>query len=90
MAGFGTKAIGRMDVYLPKNPTYSDRLLYLMAVNGWSQHDLALKSGVSQASISNYLYKGRIPKLDIAAKISVALGVSMEWMAGIERDTLET
>lgn len=90
MAGFGTKVIGRMDVYLPKNPTYSDRLLYLLAVNGWSQSDLAEKSGVSQASISNYLYKGRIPKLDIAAKISVALGVSMDWFAGLDHDSLES
>ena len=90
MAGFGTRMIGHMDVYLPKNPTFSDRLLYLMAVNGWSQTDLAKKSGIAQASISNYLYKGRIPKFDIAAKLCVALGVSMEWMAGIDRDTLDT
>lgn len=91
MAGFGPKMIGNhLDVYLPKNPSYSDRLLYLMAVYGWTQMDLAKKSGVAQTSISNYLYKGRIPKLDIAAKIAVGFGVSLDWMAGLDGNSLET
>lgn len=90
MAGFGTKQIGRMDVYLPKNPSYSDRLLYLMAVNGWSQTELAKRSGITQAAVSNYLYKGRVPKLDIAARIATAFGVSLDWFAGLDRDSLES
>ena len=90
MAGFGARQISRMDFYLPKNPTYSDRLLYLMSVNGWSQRKLAEKSGVTQAAISNYLYKDRIPKLDIAAKLAVALGVSLDWFAGLDHDSLDS
>lgn len=88
--GFGTKMMGRMEVYLPKNPSYSDRLLYLMTTMQLSQSDLAERSGISQATISNYLYKDRIPKLDIAAKLATALNVSLDWMAGLDRDTLDT
>lgn len=89
MAGFGPKMMRRMDVYLPKNPTYSDRLLYLMTAQNLTRKELAEKSGVSETSISNYLYKDRLPKFDIAARIAVALGVSMEWMAGIDKSELD-
>ena len=82
----GPGIVGRLEVYLPKNPTISDRLLYLLTINRMTGMQLAKKSGVQQATLWNYLYKERIPKLDIAAKLAKTLNVSLDWLAGLSDD----
>ena len=43
---------------------------------------LALKSGVTEKSISNYLHNGTDPGLKNLLKIQKASGVSFDWLAG--------
>ena len=52
------------------------------AKRGWSQEDLAEASGVGQNSIARYEMGGTTPGLDQAFKIALALGCSIDAIAG--------
>ena len=54
-----------------------DNIKRLRNYKGWTQNDLAHKSGVSRVSIGNYERNDRTPPADILNKISIALGVSV-------------
>lgn len=49
---------------------------------GWSQSDLAKKSGVSREMISKYERKLAIPSVDAAKKIADAFQVSLDYLVG--------
>jgi len=49
---------------------------------GWSQTELADKSGVSRVMIGKYEREEAVPSLDAAKKIADALGVSLDYLAG--------
>jgi DNA-binding XRE family transcriptional regulator len=51
----------------------SMRLIELMADSGITQKELAEKSGVSEASIAQYINKNKIPSLFIARQLAQAL-----------------
>jgi transcriptional regulator with XRE-family HTH domain len=53
---------------------FNDWLLDRLKEKGWSQSELARKSGLTTASISNYI-NGRIPDKTALRKISKALGI---------------
>ncbi|UOU98176.1 helix-turn-helix domain-containing protein [Chryseobacterium daecheongense] len=50
--------------------------------NGFSQSDLADKSGVSRVMIGKYERGEAIPSIDAAKKIADALGVSLDYLVG--------
>src|ERR1041385_849753 len=49
---------------------------------GWSQTDLAEKSGVSRVMIGKYERGEAIPSIDAAKKIADALEVSLDYLVG--------
>lgn len=49
---------------------------------GWSQTDLAERSGVSRVMIGKYEREEAIPSLDAAKKIADAFGVSLDYLVG--------
>lgn len=49
---------------------------------GWSQADLANKSGVSRVMIGKYERSEAVPSIDAAKRIADALEVSMDFMVG--------
>lgn len=49
---------------------------------GWSQTDLADKSGVSRVMIGKYERGEAIPSIDAAKKIADALEVSLDYLVG--------
>lgn len=51
-----------------------------------SQKELAEKANVSPASLSAYEQRGKFPSLDVAARIAEALGVSLDWLVGREKE----
>lgn len=51
---------------------------------GLKQKELAEKIGVTPQTISAYEKNGKIPTLDNAASISQVLGVSIDWLYGLE------
>lgn len=64
--------------------TIASRLKYAMAVRGISQHELAKKTNISDASLSQYtsgIYKPKQERIMIFAQ---ALGISEEWLMGYD------
>lgn len=61
--------------------TVGERLQALMELRNISQNMLALRSGVKQTTISGII-NGSAPRLDTAAALADALGVSLDWLAG--------
>jgi transcriptional regulator with XRE-family HTH domain len=49
---------------------------------GWSQTDLADKSGVSRVMIGKYERGEAVPSIEAAKKIADALGVSLDYLVG--------
>ena len=54
---------------------FARRLAMLMSECGYSQSDLAIATGLSQATISFYLNCQRTPKITALLKLADALGV---------------
>lgn len=73
-----------MDFY----QTFATRLSEARKKNGLSQIELAKQIGVSQGTISAYEkgtgQKGSGPTVEKVARIAVALGVSVDWLCGID------
>lgn len=57
---------------------FSERLR--IAMKGISNHALARKSGLSEASIRKYVKGDSYPTIDNAAKVADACGVSLTWL----------
>ena len=55
---------------------------------GMTQDELAKKAEMTQSKVSTYESPKNksVPGLDAAAKLAVALGVSLDWLAGISDD----
>ena len=64
--------------------TIASRLRYAMAIRGISQHELAKKTNITDASLSQYtsgIYK---PKPDRIMIFAQALDISEEWLMGYD------
>mgnify|MGYP000884967108 FL=1 len=58
--------------------TIANNLRILRKSKGWTQHDLAKKSGVSRVSIARFETASRMPDFDTMCSLADALGVSTE------------
>jgi transcriptional regulator with XRE-family HTH domain len=66
-----------------REPTaFGARLISLRNDRGFSQSELARRSGVPQQRITYYERRGRSPALDVVVKLAAALGVEVEALAG--------
>lgn len=54
----------------------------LRDAKGWSQTDLADKSGVSRVMIGKYERDEAVPSIDAAKKVADALEVSLDYLVG--------
>lgn len=61
------------------------RLQRLRQDKGLSQSQLAKRAGVPVGTLKNWEQDRREPLLDTAAKIAVALGISLDELAGIDK-----
>lgn len=59
-------------------------LRYAIEKNGMSQRDLAAKIGVTEVNMSRYLSGNRTPKAPVIAQMAATLGVSTDYLLGIE------
>lgn len=53
---------------------------------GKNKADLARKVGLKPTTVSDYISKAYLPRVDIALKMARALGVPLEWLADDEAD----
>ena len=56
---------------------FSDNLVSILTDRGMSQKQLAVDSGVSQAMISEYIHKIRMPGLSAAINMAYALDIDV-------------
>lgn len=66
------------------------RLEQAFAASGLTQAELARSSGIDRGSISLYLSGRYRPKADKLLRLASALGVSAEWLTGVETSPTET
>ncbi len=64
---------------------FSERLTETRQAAKLNYKELSEKSGVTSTAISYYEKGTKAPTLESAAKIAVALGVSLDWLCGIEK-----
>lgn len=63
------------------------RLGEALAASGMTQADLARATGIDRGSISLYLNGKYNPKADKLRRLAAALGVTPEWLSGIEPES---
>lgn len=63
-----------------------DRILNSLQKKGMTQRELARRVGVTEAVMSRYISGDREPKPEMLANIATALGVTSDYLLGIEND----
>lgn len=63
---------------------FNKRFLEAKEKSGLRWIDIAKKSGLDKAQISQYKNGVHVPEADALYKLAVALGVSMEWLTGAD------
>ncbi len=64
---------------------FQNRVKKLMERDNLSQRELAVRSGISESSISRYLSGELKPRMDILANIAKVFGVTTSYLMGEER-----
>lgn len=57
---------------------FSDRIDYFLRCKGWSQKDLAEKSGLSKSTVSRYIKGERMPTVKALVNICCALDCDVD------------
>ncbi|MCR4562381.1 MAG: helix-turn-helix transcriptional regulator [Bacilli bacterium] len=68
----------------------ADNLKKLMKEKGWNQKEFAKKVHVTEAAMSHYLSGYRDPQLDILIRIADCLEVSVDFLLGIEFQSVDS
>ena len=69
---------------------FGERILRLRKKRGWSQRELGKHVGTSDQVISRYERGEMTPSVEAAARIAEALGVSLDYLAGLsEADQMD-
>lgn len=58
-----------------------DNIKRLMHLNGYTQKQLAMRSGCTESAISKYINNKRVPRLKILINLAIALGVTIDEIA---------
>jgi transcriptional regulator with XRE-family HTH domain len=52
-----------------------------MKYNGYTQNQLAMRSGCTKSAISKYIHNDRDPSIRITKNLAIALGVTIDELA---------
>lgn len=66
-----------------------NRILLSLQKHGMTQRELAHRVGVTEAVMSRYISGDREPKPEMLANIATALGVTSDYLLGIEYDEFD-
>ncbi len=69
-----------------ENKTFSERLSELLEKRGMTQKELALRIGVTEASLSRYMNSDRKPRSEVLANIATALQTTSDYLLGVEEE----
>ena len=64
--------------------TFAERVRDARSDKGYSQTDLAKACGMVPSAINHYEAARHTPTLDSLCKIAIALGVTTDWLLGID------
>lgn len=67
----------------------NDRIKKTMRLRGYNQKQLADRTGLSEAAVSKYLSGYRTPHLEILVVLAKSLGVSTDYLLGVESQSKE-
>ena len=84
---YGTNGGGGV-IHPSLKTTFSARLSHAMEESSLSQAALERKAGIHQSSVSRYLSKGRLPGAEELRAISLALGVSADYLLGLREGAI--
>lgn len=62
-----------------------DKIKHLMKKNGYTQKQLAMRSGCTECAISRYINNKREPSIKILKNLAIALGVTVDELLKGER-----
>ena len=65
---------------------FPERLKTAMDDHGVTANELSIMTGISNPLLSNYLHGRYLPKHDKLTILAAALGVSVEWLLGVEKE----
>lgn len=57
---------------------FGDNIKRLMKENGYTQKQLAMRSGCTESAISRYIRNQRTPSIRVLKNLAVALGVTVD------------
>lgn len=60
------------------------RLAYVMSSRGFTQKEVCKMAGITEPAMSRYMNGGRVPRVDVLARIAVALGTTMDYLYGVD------
>ena len=63
-----------------------ERITTYRKQKGWSEYQLALKSGLTQSTISSWYRKNMLPSIPSLEKICLAFGITMSQFFACEED----
>ncbi len=72
-----------------KYDTFAKRLMAVRKEKGISQKNLADMAGTSTQSMNQYELDRRIPQVNVAAEIAKSLGVSLDYLCGIDSSEIK-
>ena len=62
------------------NEKIGNRIEKLLKANGYTQKELALMVGVTEAAMSRYLKNEREPKIEVVANLATALNTTSDYL----------
>ena len=66
--------------YIKTDNLMRDRILCLLKQSGYSQKELALMVGVTEAAMCRYLKNEREPKIEVVANLATALNTTVDYL----------
>ncbi|MBQ6472634.1 MAG: helix-turn-helix transcriptional regulator [Victivallales bacterium] len=61
---------------------FKTRLRELMTERGMTQHALAMRLNIEDATLSKYLNENRLPRIDIIANMATVLNTTTDYLLG--------
>jgi transcriptional regulator with XRE-family HTH domain len=77
------RARGAEDARMER-PTFLERFLEALDAKGWDANDFSYAARIPARTISRWMNEGVEPQLSTARRVAVALGVSLDWLAGLK------
>ena len=68
---------------------FEERLKNIMIKQGLTQKELAIRSGITEASMSKYLSGERTPRIDVILNLSRALEITTDELLGEEENNIK-